>query len=80
MLKPLDKDVGIEDNVIFEYVINQLVWVRMYGITGKWEKGVIIGNVGNKIFKVRLEDNSEVTRLRDQLKSRSAENKDINEY
>ncbi|CAK9300324.1 unnamed protein product [Gordionus sp. m RMFG-2023] len=49
MFKPVSKMLEIENNVEYEYIIDLIVWVRMYGSDKKWERRIIIENLGNKI-------------------------------
>ncbi|XP_065321239.1 uncharacterized protein LOC135928710 [Gordionus sp. m RMFG-2023] len=63
MLKPVSRMLEI---VEYEYIFDQMVWVRMYRSNKKWEKGIIIENLGNKLCKIRLKDMTEVRCYRDQ--------------
>ncbi|XP_065318761.1 uncharacterized protein LOC135926758 [Gordionus sp. m RMFG-2023] len=72
----LDMLVSCKTNVIvedidrreLEYIVGQLVWIRLYGSTKKWEK--LIENLGNKLNRVKFDNNSEGVRHRDQLRKR----------
>ncbi|XP_065318890.1 GATA zinc finger domain-containing protein 4-like [Gordionus sp. m RMFG-2023] len=72
MLIPRKTAVIVEDidRWKLEYTVGQLVWIRLYGSSRKWEKGVVIENLGNKLNRVKFNDNSEGVRHRDQLRKR----------
>ncbi|XP_065321568.1 uncharacterized protein LOC135929005 [Gordionus sp. m RMFG-2023] len=72
MLIPRKAEVVVEDidRRGLEYTVGQLVWIRLYGSTKKWKKGVVIENLGYKLNRVKFDDNSEGVRHRDQLRKR----------
>ncbi|XP_065318609.1 uncharacterized protein LOC135926606 [Gordionus sp. m RMFG-2023] len=54
MLKPVSKILEIENNVEYEYeyIVEQKVWVRMYGSGKIWERGIIIDYLVNKLCQI----------------------------
>ncbi|XP_065322618.1 uncharacterized protein LOC135929818 [Gordionus sp. m RMFG-2023] len=69
MLKPGEiVEIQEKENQV-KYIVNQLVWVRMYGKGKKWEKGAVIENLMSKLCSVVIKNKS-VMRHCDQLRKR----------